>query len=276
MLTAPSSAELQPANQPKGFAQASKGWLQRWHADHRLSHSDRTFCTQLYLYFNELHFEKTGELLAWPSWNTLMARTGLSETSVFRRLRNLERLGALEIEHGRYNHETKRRAGNLYRARESNLAPVQPCKEKQPCISGQKQPCTGARRLGDRDSVNLREKEQVQFGFNAEERGLPRGRLAPEESKQASSSSRVPLPPPSKPNGGLPATAVGRVPRAAPNGGGDSVWVKYDTPTWDAVERYGQKAVGKVFIRYGRVEGAWILKADLRAIEAAATEGTAR
>src|SRR5262249_16849079 len=65
-----------------------------------------------------------------------------------------------------------------------------------------------------------------------------------------------------------PSKDGGGVPRAAPNGGGgDSVWVRYDTPEWDRVERFGHRAVGKVFIRYGRVEGSWILKSDLRALD---------
>jgi hypothetical protein len=125
--TAPSSANvirLNPpplANTPKAatptFQQAREAWLDRWHFDHRLSDADRAFCTQLYLHFNRLHYEATGELMAWPSWETLRAKAGrLTKSAAFRRLRHLEQLGAVEIEHGRYDHKAKQRARNRYRA----------------------------------------------------------------------------------------------------------------------------------------------------------------
>jgi hypothetical protein len=50
----------------------------------------------------------------------------------------------------------------------------------------------------------------------------------------------------------------------------DSVWIRYDSPQWDMIERFGHRAVGKVFMRYGRCEGHWIPKMDLKAIEALA------
>jgi DNA-binding transcriptional ArsR family regulator len=50
----------------------------------------------------------------------------------------------------------------------------------------------------------------------------------------------------------------------------DSVWVRYDSPRWDLIERYGHQATGKVFFRFGRLDGDWFLKSDLKAIEAAA------
>ena len=99
------------------FFQASKTWLQEWHEDPRLSHSERTLCPLIYLYFNAQRFERTGELLAWPGWKTLMAEGRLSKASVYRGLKKLERLGALQIEHGRYNPQTKKRANNYYKAR---------------------------------------------------------------------------------------------------------------------------------------------------------------
>jgi hypothetical protein len=99
------------------FIQASKTWLQQWHEDPRLSHSERTLCTLIYLFFNARRFERTGELLAWPGWKTLMAEGRLSKASVYRGLKKLERLGALQIEHGRYNPQTKKRANNYYKAR---------------------------------------------------------------------------------------------------------------------------------------------------------------
>jgi hypothetical protein len=126
--TAPSSANAIPlSHQPPGkppakpedkltFAQARDAWLARWQEHDQLTHADRALVTQVYRHFNRVHFEKTGELLAWPAWKTIAARARLSKASVFRGFRKLERLGALEIKHGRYNHQTKRRAGNIYRA----------------------------------------------------------------------------------------------------------------------------------------------------------------
>jgi len=49
--------------------------------------------------------------------------------------------------------------------------------------------------------------------------------------------------------------------------------VEYDSPEWDMVERFGHRAVGKVFMRYGRQQGLWVLKRDLKAIEAVANGG---
>jgi hypothetical protein len=99
------------------FIQASKTWLQQWHEDSRLNHSERTLCTLIFLHFNAQRFERTGELVAWPGWKTLMAGGRLSKASVYRGLKKLERLGALQIEHGRYNPQTKKRANNYYKAR---------------------------------------------------------------------------------------------------------------------------------------------------------------
>jgi hypothetical protein len=99
------------------FIQASKTWLQQWHEDSRLNHSERTLCTLIFLHFNAQRFERTGELVAWPGWKTLMVKGRLSKASVSRGLKKLERLGPLKIEHGRYNYQTKKRAKNHYYAR---------------------------------------------------------------------------------------------------------------------------------------------------------------
>ena len=212
LTTAPSSAEIlqfepnQPANRPEHnaralkFAQASKTWLQQWHEDRRLSQSEKTVCTQIYLHFNMIRFEKSGKLVAWPSWATLMARTGLGKTSVFRRLRNLERFGALQIEHGRYNQETKKRIGNLYRARESKVASAQPSKEDQGCISVPNQGCTSATRLGDRDSVNISKRADqgslpATLEGSKQGSGLPRGPSAPKEGSKQARNQWPPGPP---------------------------------------------------------------------------------
>jgi hypothetical protein len=278
VVTAPSSA-LQPhrqANQPEAralkFAQASKIWLQGWHADRRLSHSDRTLCTQIYLHFNQTHFEKTGELLAWPGWTSLMAKTGLSKTSVFRRLRNLERLGAFGVEHGCYNHETKRRAGNRYHAKKpTKVALAQPW--DQGCISVLDQGCTGATRLGDRDSVNLSKKEEskvssVQPRKEEKERGLPRPSAKEEQKAKPSNSPSLPS---SAQDSFVPrAPAPGDVPRTAD----DEKFIQYDTPEADLAERFMHRATGRPFLRFGRLRGFYLHRSEWEATKAlAAAEG---
>jgi len=125
---------------------------------------------------------------------------------------------------------------------------------------------------GTPEAVATRDPHRVDKEVDKKERGLPKKEAVASTGQclHPSSSSEVLLPSPS------PIQASEGVPRAAPNGGGraNEVFVRYDTPQWDTVERFGHRAVGKVFIRYGRVDGTRILKSDLRAIETlAASEG---
>jgi len=105
-----------PAKSGLTFAQAREAWLRRWQAERRLTHADRALVTQVYLHFNRLHFESTGELLAWQGWKTIATRAGLSEASIFRGLRKLERLSALEIIHRGRDPKTGWRLPNEYLA----------------------------------------------------------------------------------------------------------------------------------------------------------------
>jgi hypothetical protein len=124
--------EPEPEPESAGFAQTRDAWLSRWHSDRRLTHSERVICSRMNQYFNREHFERTdGDLLAWPSWQTLMDETGMSKTSVYERLRNLERLGAFEVDHGRYDDKTKKRAGNRYLVRKSKVHSAEPCRGDQ-------------------------------------------------------------------------------------------------------------------------------------------------
>jgi hypothetical protein len=102
--------------QPESFVQAAEAWLDKWHEDPRLSQSDKNLCTRLYRHFNRARFERTGELLAWPGWATLMAQAGLSKMSVFRGLRRLEKLGGLKILHGGRDAKTGWKLPNQYLA----------------------------------------------------------------------------------------------------------------------------------------------------------------
>jgi len=65
----------------------------------------------------------------------------------------------------------------------------------------------------------------------------------------------------------------GGLPREAREEKKDSVWIKYDTPEWDLIERFGYRATGKVFFRFGRLDGDWFLKSDVTAIKALANGG---
>jgi hypothetical protein len=133
------------------FAQASKAWLDEWSAERRLN---SRLCVQIYLHFSREHFERTGELLAWPKWNRLVARTGLSRRTIAEGLRKFEQAGALEIEHGRYNHEKKKRDVNLYRGK-TKVQSAAPSKQKQGAVFDQNQGAVGPTRLCESDSVNL-------------------------------------------------------------------------------------------------------------------------
>jgi hypothetical protein len=108
VLTRPSSAET--------FAAASKAWLKTTQTHPLLTDANKTFCTALYLNFNFKHYGETGELIAWPGWNRLIAEFGLSKETISESIRQVERFRLLEVDRGRYDRATHRRAGNLYRA----------------------------------------------------------------------------------------------------------------------------------------------------------------
>jgi len=116
-LTAPSSAEIVPfpaADRPT-FAVASKAWLKTTQTHPLLTDANKTFCTALYFYFNVKHYQKTGELIAWPAWDTLMTEFRLSKETINESIGQVERFQLLEVERSRYDRATHRRAGNLYR-----------------------------------------------------------------------------------------------------------------------------------------------------------------
>jgi hypothetical protein len=262
--TAPSSANvirLNPpplANTPKAatptFQQAREAWLDRWHFDHRLSDADRAFCTQLYLHFNRLHYEATGELMAWPSWETLRAKAGrLTKSAAFRRLRHLEQLGAVEIEHGRYDHKAKQRAGNRYRARgacQGCIAATLLRLFDQGCISDQSKvaPLTHDSLTRDslnRDSLNLDSSKNDDSVFSSEGELLARPEGEFNKSPSPSNSFTSTSPPSEE---GVPrAAALGDVPRAAhrrwqTEREGDAATRESDVAT---LERYRRKALGE-------------------------------
>jgi hypothetical protein len=170
---------LRPDPEPAGFAQARDAWLSRCLADRRFPHSAKTLCARVSLYFNSDHFKKTGgDLLAWPKWETLVAETGLSKRSIARLLKHLERLGAFEVEHGRYDHKTKKRARNRYLVRKSKVTLVTPDQGD----SG------GTRLYESTDSMNLKKEKEEDSKI-----GLPRGPKAPEKESKPSADSSKPF-----------------------------------------------------------------------------------
>jgi hypothetical protein len=184
-----------PDPEPAGFAQASKAWLEDWLTDRRLNQSEKEICVWIYLRFNTDHFKETGgELLAWPSWEYLMQKTGLKRSCVAKSLRRLKELGALEIRRGPYNHKETRRGHNQYIARRSKVHVGGPSGEELGPRSGELGPRRGPSKVhpgitirGDRRGESRSKKEQDS------DFGNPRGPTAPEkESKQSSTDSSKP------------------------------------------------------------------------------------
>jgi hypothetical protein len=202
MLTANSSAVLQfqpkpqqqPQPEPLGFVQASKAWLAYSQEHPNLKDIHKSICTQMFLKFNTKHFEATGELLAWPSWEYLMAKTGRSKSTVYRKLEDIEREGLLEISHGLYNQETKKRDRNEYKARLTKVSPVQPWSAEQGVNSVPDQGVKFRRNQGvsadtiRSDSIRSDSKEA-----NLSEKGFCFSESQSEESKgQARTAPSVP------------------------------------------------------------------------------------
>ena len=182
MLTAPSSGEVVtfPSADKTAFAAASKTWLKTVLANPQLTHANKILGAALYLHFNKTHFERTGELIAWPAWKTLMTETTLGKTAIYDGIKQFERFRLLEVEHGRYDRSTQRRAGNLYhvpRFATTNLAPDQGSRPRfgSKVRHGEQDSVS---RLGESDSV--RKKERIKVG-NSRKEG--------KESKQASKPS---------------------------------------------------------------------------------------
>ena len=109
-----SAAEVFPL---RTFAATSKSWLKAALAHPLLTPADKTFGATLYVYFNVKHYKQTGELLAWPSWDTLTTRSGLSRATIAEATYRFEQFQLLDVERGRYDRASQRRDGNHYRAR---------------------------------------------------------------------------------------------------------------------------------------------------------------
>jgi hypothetical protein len=94
------------------FGAARDAWQMAW-----LRHLNGSLLIAVGRSFNRKHYEATGKLQGWKKWETLQGETGLSESTVKRFFKKAEQLGALDIEHGRYNRTKKKRDHNRYRAK---------------------------------------------------------------------------------------------------------------------------------------------------------------
>ena len=151
------------------FAQAREAWLDRWQADIRLTHADRALCIQIYRHFNRSHYEDTRELLAWPSWNTIARRAKLSEPSIRRGFRKLERLGALEIIHGGRDVRTGWNLANKYLAPPVTLTGGHPSNRHK--STGQDDGrLVDSDSLNKDDSLSLSKREETKIWNSREER----------------------------------------------------------------------------------------------------------
>lgn len=92
-------------------------WLRAVLADSRLTAATKIVATALFLYFNQKHWGETGELLAWPSWETLIEETATSKRSIAYAIADLEANGALDADHGRFDPKTGKREHNVYKAK---------------------------------------------------------------------------------------------------------------------------------------------------------------
>jgi hypothetical protein len=99
-----------------GFAQAREAWVRWCCVDSGLSPAERNFVTSLAMYFNVSQYKETGELVAWPAWETLISKWSLSRTTIWRAQQKLEHQGKLKVTHGRFNPSTGHKLGNKYRA----------------------------------------------------------------------------------------------------------------------------------------------------------------
>ena len=105
------------ASSTETFIVMGKAWLKTVIAHPLLTDANKTFGTALYLKFNSKHFAKTGELKAWPGWDTLTAESGLSKTTINESVGRLEQFQLLDVLRGRYDRAAQKREGNEYFAR---------------------------------------------------------------------------------------------------------------------------------------------------------------
>jgi hypothetical protein len=174
MLTPPSTDTIIPfelRGDRAGFEQAREAWHQKWHADNRLTRVYRVLVSQVTFHFNRDHYEKRGELIAWPSWETIAAKARLSIPSIDRGFRILERLGALKTLRER-DPKTGQNKGNTY------IATYQD--DRRPPIKATYQ---GDSRLSDIDSLIYRNDPSAEGEASSSATSSPRSARPPSPSR---------------------------------------------------------------------------------------------
>jgi len=264
MLTASSSAEVisfqasQSANRKGSFEAWRESWLRAVFADENLWSSDKSVAAFLNFHLNR----ETRN--CFPSYATIGRGIGRDRLNVRRSIKRLVARGYLTRE------RRGRGQSNLYYP--AGMVTMTTGEVKEGVVN-MTTGCglydhSGCGQYDHLTSESLTSDSTLEG--SEREKGNPREarKESKQEPKTESSPSNSSSSSPSR--GTEIAAAPGGVP---PGGSKGDVWVKYDTPEWDRVQRFGPRAVGKVFLRYGRLEGLWILKSDLKAIEVMANGG---
>jgi|SRR5262249_16326597 len=182
MLTPPSTATIIPfelRGDRAGFEQAREAWHQKWHADNRLTPVYRVLVSQVTFHFNRDHYEERGELIAWPSWETIAAKARLSIASIDRGFRILERLGALKTLRER-DPKTGQNKGNTY------IATYQD--DRRPPIKATYQ---GESRLSDIDSLIYRNDSSAEGEASSSAAPSPRSSARPPSPSRPRAQAKV-------------------------------------------------------------------------------------
>ena len=250
MLTAPSSAEILPfqVNQPINRKGSFEAWRENWVrtviADSNLWNCDKSVAVFLSFHLNrETH-------ACFPSYATIGKGVGIDRLNARRSIKRLIARGYLIRE------QRGKGQSNLYFPTGADVVADDH---------------TPTRKVWSHTTTGAAEEvwSYTTTGVVADDHS---GVVADDHLTSESLTSDLTLGSSEEKKAGLPRPKEKKEEKEAKPS--KEVWVKYDTPEWDRVERFGHRATGKVFIRYGRVDGAWILKSDLKAIEAlAATNG---
>ena len=144
---------LTASSTEKTFTTAGKAWLKTVIAHPLLTDVSKTVAASLYLRFNFEHYERTGDLKAWPSWQTLAEDCALSRAAVAEGLGQLEHTRLLDADRGRYDRAAQRRAGNEYFARFPVQGPNPGPSPRSRIQTGTSSPLTFGKSLYNQDCV---------------------------------------------------------------------------------------------------------------------------
>jgi hypothetical protein len=112
------------ASSTETFLTAKQAWLGTVLAHPLLTPASKVVGAVLYRKFNSEHYRKTRKLKAWPEWDTITAKSALTEPTINTGIRALEHFQLLEVNRGRYDRAAQKREGNEYFARFPSPQPV--------------------------------------------------------------------------------------------------------------------------------------------------------